>query len=201
MPKHKWNVNPPTTLAIPSLGPVHFVHSTRAKYLSITIKPGPTIRVTVPTKVSLPTARKFLHSKIPWVKKNLNKIKKLQQDNPQQNLPPINKTKAKTILTERLNLLAQKYRFSYNKLFIRNQKTRWGSCSSKNNISLNMNLIRLPQKIQDYVILHELVHTKHKNHSKKFWAEMDRLVGDGKKLKREMRKYRIVVQDYKEILI
>jgi predicted metal-dependent hydrolase len=55
-----------------------------------------------------------------------------------------------------------------------------------------MNLIRLPQKLQDYVILHELVHTKHKNHSKKFWAEMDSLVGDGKKLKREMRKYRIV---------
>ena len=56
-----------------------------------------------------------------------------------------------------------------------------------------MNLIRLPQKLQDYVILHELVHTKHKNHSKKFWAEMDKLVGDGKKLRKEMKKYRIGV--------
>ena len=54
-----------------------------------------------------------------------------------------------------------------------------------------MNLIRLPQKLQDYVIIHELVHTHHKNHSKKFWAEMDRIVGDGKKLRREMRGCRL----------
>jgi predicted metal-dependent hydrolase len=191
MPKHKWNVNPPTTLTIPSVGPVHFVHSTRAKHLSITIKPGSTIRVTVPTKVSLPTARKFLQSKIPWVKRNLNKFKILQQNYPQQNLQPINKKEAKTILTNRINLLAQKYRFPYNRLFIRNQKTRWGSCSAKNNISLNMNLVRLPRKLQDYVILHELVHTKHKNHSKKFWAEIDRYVGDGKRLRKEIKNYRL----------
>ncbi len=132
------------------------------------------------------TLSQFLLSKLPWAKKNLSKLKKLQKNYPQQSLLPINKKEAKTVLTERLNFLAQKYRFSYNKLFIRNQKTRWGSCSSKNNISLNMNLVRLPQKLQDYVILHELVHTKHKNHSKKFWAEMDRYVGDGKRLRKEM---------------
>jgi predicted metal-dependent hydrolase len=56
-----------------------------------------------------------------------------------------------------------------------------------------MNLVRLPQKLQDYVILHELVHTKNKNHSKKFWAEMDKYVGYGKKLKKEMRGCRIGV--------
>ncbi len=54
-----------------------------------------------------------------------------------------------------------------------------------------MNLIRLPQKLQDYVILHELVHTKHKNHSKKFWKEMDRYVEDGKRLRREVGRYRL----------
>lgn len=192
MPRHKWNVNP-TTLTISSLGPVLFVQSNRAKHLSITIKPDQTIKVTIPKGTSLTTAKKFLHSKIPWTKKHLNKLKKLQQDYPQNNLPPINRTKAKTILTERLNFLAHKNGFSYNRLFIRNQRTRWGSCSAKNNISLNMNLVRLPQELQDYVILHELIHTKHKNHSEKFWAEMDRLVGDGKKLKREMRECRLGV--------
>ena len=190
MPKNKCNHNP-TTLHIPSLGPVLFNHSPRAKHLSITIKPNQTIKVTIPKRVSLKTAKKFLQSKIPWAKKHLNKLQKLQKNYPQQNLLPINKKEAKTVLTERLNFLAQKYRFSYNRLFIRNQKTRWGSCSSKNNISLNINLIRLPQKLQDYVIIHELVHIRHKNHSKKFWAEMDRYVGDGKKLRKEMRKYRI----------
>jgi predicted metal-dependent hydrolase len=181
-------------LYIPSLGPVIFTRSPRARRLSITVKPDQTVKVTIPQKVSLTAAVKFLQSKIPWVKKNLDKLQKLRQNDPRQNLIPVNKKEAKTILTNRINLLAQKYKFSYNKLYIRNQKTRWGSCSSKNNISLNMNLIRLPQKLQDYVILHELVHTKHKNHSKKFWKEMDRYVGDGKRLRKEMKKYRIGVK-------
>ncbi|NIP25912.1 MAG: DUF45 domain-containing protein [Phycisphaerae bacterium] len=186
-------MNNPTTLYIPSLGPVLFTRSQRARRLSITVKPDQTVKVTIPKRVSFPAAKKFLESKIPWVKKNLNKLQKLRQNYPRQNLPPVNKKEAKTILTNRINLLAQKYKFSYNRLYIRNQKTRWGSCSSKNNISLNMNLIRLPQKLQDYVILHELVHTKHKNHSKKFWAQMDRLVGDGKRLRSQMKKYRLGV--------
>jgi predicted metal-dependent hydrolase len=181
----------PVTLHICSIGPVLFTKSTRAKHLSITIKSGPTIKVTIPKGTTLSKARKFLQSKTPWVKKHLNELKKLQRDYPQQKLPLINRIKTKTVLTRRLNLLAKKYKFSYNKLFIRNQKTRWGSCSPKNNINLNMNLVRLPQELQDYVILHELVHTKHKNHSKEFWKEMDRIVGDGKKLKRKMRRYKL----------
>ncbi len=184
-------MNNPTTLYIPSLGPVLFNRSQRARHLSITVKPDQTVKVTIPKRVSLHAAKKFLQSKIPWVKKQLSRLQKLRQNDPRQNLPPVNKREAKTILTDRINLLAQEHNFSYNRLYIRNQKTRWGSCSSKNNISLNMNLIRLPQKLQDYVILHELVHTKHKNHSKKFWKEMDRYVGDGKKLRKEMKKYRL----------
>lgn len=180
----------PVTQHICSIGPVLFSQSTRARHLSITIKPGPAIKVTIPKGTSLSKARKFLQSKTPWVKKHLKKLKNLQQGYHQQKLPPIDRTKAKTVLTRRLNLLAKKYKFSYNKLFIRNQKTRWGSCSSKNNINLNMNLVRLPQELQDYVILHELVHTKHKNHSKEFWKEVDRLAGDGKRFKRKMRRYR-----------
>ena len=190
MPGHKPNVNP-TTLTIPPLGPVLFVRSPRARHLRITIKPGPTIRVTIPRGTSLATAKRLLKSKITWAKKSLNKLRTLQQNHPQNDLLPVNRTKAKILLTKRLNFLAQKCGFSYNRLFIRNQKTRWGSCSSKNNISLNMNLIRLPQELQDYVILHELVHTKHKNHSKKFWVEIDRLAGDGRRLKRQMKQYRL----------
>ncbi|MHC4325449.1 MAG: M48 metallopeptidase family protein, partial [Planctomycetota bacterium] len=66
------------------------------------------------------------------------------------------------------------------------------SCSAKNNISLNINLARLPDELRDYVILHELVHTRIKNHSKKFWAELDKVIGGGaKELSKKLRKYRL----------
>jgi predicted metal-dependent hydrolase len=180
---------PEAIQTVPEIGPVIFADSLRAKRLSITIKLDGTVRVTIPSGVSRSTAKKFLQSKILWVRKHLDRLQKSRQNH---TVPaPINKTKAKAFLSERLRYLAQKHGYTYNRIFIRNQKTRWGSCSGKNNISLNMNLMRLPQELQDYVILHELVHTRHKNHSRKFWDHVDKLVGDSKKLKKELKKYRL----------
>ena len=67
----------------------------------------------------------------------------------------------------------------------------WGSCSYKNNISLNMKIILLPEELMDYVILHELTHTREKDHSKNFWAKMDKLVGNGKSMASRLREYRV----------
>ena len=180
-----------TTIDIPSLGPVLFAASPRAKYLSITIKPDRTIRVAIPQGVSPAAAMKFLKSKIPWAKRHLDTLQMLQQNRAQGSLPAPGITSHGSVLGARLNQLAGKYGFTYNRLFIRNQRTRWGTCSSRNNISLNINLLKLPQELQDYVMLHELAHTRHKNHSRDFWAEMDRLVGDAKKLKKQMRSYKL----------
>jgi predicted metal-dependent hydrolase len=74
---------------------------------------------------------------------------------------------------------------------MRNQRTRWGSCSNKNNINLNMKLIRLPDEMIDYVLLHELVHTRIKNHTKDFWRELDRFVGDAKAKNKRLKAYKI----------
>ncbi|MFC2022976.1 M48 family metallopeptidase [Chloroflexota bacterium] len=101
----------------------------------------------------------------------------------------IDRVKAKALLAIRLKRLAKDNGYSYNRVFIRNQKTRWGSCSIKNNISLNMKLVNLPDELIDYVVLHELVHTRRKDHSKAFWLEMDKLVGNGKKMALRLRKY------------
>jgi len=84
--------------------------------------------------------------------------------------------------------------FRFNKVSIRNQKTKWGSCSAGNNISLNMNLARLPEELRDYVILHELVHTRIKNHSREFWALLDEFVdGRAKDFSRTLKAYRLGV--------
>ena len=65
--------------------------------------------------------------------------------------------------------------------------SRWGSCSIKNNISLNILMTQIPKELQDYIILHELLHTKVKNHSKKFWKKLDLLIGDAKATQKKLK--------------
>ncbi len=96
---------------------------------------------------------------------------------------------AKEYLPERTEYLAIKYGFECEKVTVRNAKTRWGSCSGKNNISLNIHLMRLPEHLIDYIILHELCHTVEKNHGKHFWALLDSISGNAKGLDKEIKQY------------
>jgi predicted metal-dependent hydrolase len=79
---------------------------------------------------------------------------------------------ARTYITKRVQFFANKNSFTFNKIFIRSQKTKWGSCSSLSNLSFNYQLIFAPKKVIDYVIVHELCHLRQMNHSKKFWDEV-----------------------------
>ena len=169
---------------IPNIGNIYIEKSKRAKHLSISISNCARIRVAVPMFITFNQAEKFTYSKVSWLRKNLSKMKtnKIKLDKP-------NKEIARKILTKRLNDLCDKYNFSYNRLFIRNQKTRWGSCSGQNNINLNAKLILLPNELIDYVLLHELVHTRIKNHSKEFWDSLDNLILDSKKKHKELNNY------------
>lgn len=100
------------------------------------------------------------------------------------------KKEAKRVLPKQLEALAKKYSFRYSGVKIQPSKTRWGSCNSKKSINLSFYLLLLPQNLIDYVILHELCHTKVMNHSDKFWKLMDSVTdGKSKALRAEMRKY------------
>lgn len=88
------------------------------------------------------------------------------------------KAVAKSYLTERIGMLAAQNGFRFQRLFIRAQRTRWGSCSSKGNISLNWKLVKAPVYVSDYVILHELVHTEIMNHSAAFWRRVKTVAPD-----------------------
>jgi len=100
---------------------------------------------------------------------------------------------AKEYLPKRTQILSEKYKFKFNKIFIKNNKTLWGSCSGRNNINLNLHLLRLPDHLIDYVIIHELCHTVQKNHGKHFWKLMDSILGDSKKISKELRNYSIQI--------
>jgi predicted metal-dependent hydrolase len=97
---------------------------------------------------------------------------------------------AKRFLPERVEALASKFRITYAQLFLKNLKSRWGSCSSVNNINLNIQLMRLPDHLIDYVILHELAHTVHKNHGPQFWQTLQNLSGNARLYAKEMKHYR-----------
>ncbi|MFC2062531.1 M48 family metallopeptidase [Chloroflexota bacterium] len=183
------------TVEINNVGLVLFEHSKRAKRIIISVRPIKGVRVAVPYGSSFKKAMESVHTKEKWIKANFEKIKRYERSySLDSNASEKSDMKqAKLVLTGRLQQLAAKHEFTYNRVFIRNQKTRWGSCSSKNNISLNMKLVKLPEELIDYVILHELAHTRKKDHSKAFWAEMDKLVGDGKKMAKILRNYGLIL--------
>jgi predicted metal-dependent hydrolase len=174
-------------IEIERIGPVLFERSNRAKHLNISVKAPAKVRVAVPKGISFEKAKYFTHSKIGWIYKHLLKI----QLKPKIHLfdKPVDKQVAKEFLEGRIKELSDKFGYIYNKVTIRNQKTRWGSCSGKNNINLNMQLMNIPNHLIDYVILHELVHTKIKNHSPIFWGSLNRYVGNAKVVDKELKKY------------
>jgi predicted metal-dependent hydrolase len=89
------------------------------------------------------------------------------------------RAQAKAALPPRLAELAALHGFTYNSVRIKHNVSNWGSCSTKGNINLNLNLMRVPQEEADYVLLHELAHLRHPNHGPQFHALLDRLCRDG----------------------
>ena len=98
---------------------------------------------------------------------------------------------AKQYIPARVNELAAKYNFNYSKVFIKNNRTRWGSCSKKGNVNFSLHLMLLPIELIDYVILHELAHTIEHNHRKNFWEVLDKIYGNAKTVDRKLKDYRV----------
>ena len=174
---------------IAGIGSVCFTYSRRARRIIISVSDSKGVRVSIPRRTSFTRVLEFIDLKKGWIQKHLVKIQ--QNENRKKelyiHLQPINKETAIKTIKERLFYLAGEHGFKYNKVTIRAQKTRWGSCSPKNNISLNIKLVLLPETLLDYVILHELVHTRIHNHSKKFWTELDKYVKNSKAMAKRLR--------------
>jgi len=170
----------------PEVGTVKYIGNNRAKRIIISIKPE-YVRVVIPKRQSLKNAQKFVESRLDWIKTNKQSMN--VQLEKKRNLPEIDRKVARKILCRRIGELAQLHNFVYNRVSIRKQKTRWGSCSTKNNINLNANLLHLPPELMDYVLLHELVHTRVKNHSKDFWDELETVVPNARQVDRRLKDY------------
>ena len=105
-------------------------------------------------------------------------------------LTAVYRLEAKEHLPPRLAQLAANHGFKYGNISIRNNTSNWGSCSGRNNINLNLHLMKMPDHLIDYILLHELAHTRVKNHGPKFWKLLDSLTGNqASQLAKEVRKY------------
>jgi predicted metal-dependent hydrolase len=162
------------TITIASIGPVLLERSAKARRMNISVRPFKGVRVAVPKGVPFTVAEQFARSRTDWLRHHLPRMRTLEKLYRAASLTPvaIDIDVAGKVLATRLKEIAEKHGYRYNRVTIRNQKTRWGSCSSTNNISLNAKLTLLPDELRDFILLHELVHTRVKNHGPKFWAEL-----------------------------
>ena len=84
--------------------------------------------------------------------------------------------------------------FTYNRISVRNQKTRWGSCSSKNNLNFNYKVVFLPDNLTRYLIIHELCHLKYLNHSKEYWGLVKSIFPGYKKVQKELKTFKVIIK-------
>lgn len=182
------------SFAIDEFGTVEIVRHPRARRMRLRVAPGMKISVTMPPRIPLYAAKRFVKDHHGWIAEQRKKMAGKQPilDERIEALRSLDKEASKKELKSRLASLARYHGFAYNRVFVKNQKTIWGSCSSKQNINLNIQIAALPKHLQDYVLLHELVHTVVPNHSAKFWAELARVINSPEKLRAELKQYHIV---------
>jgi predicted metal-dependent hydrolase len=164
--------------------------SGRARRVRLTVQPGGRIVVTIPHAVAFGAAERFITEKRDWLMRAVARMRKIP---PKIALPRglyrEKRIEAKKIILGRIQELNAKYQFSFNTVTIRNQKTRWGSCSRKGNLSFNYRLILLPSELMDYVIVHELCHLAEFNHSRRFWELVMRIIPDALAARQTLRRY------------
>ena len=162
----------------PVLGEVTLRKSLRSRRISIRVHPGRGILVTVPFYTSYAMGVAFLESRREWAQTALERAGARNADLPEGEDVESLRAKAKAALPPRLADLAARYGFRYHRVTIKHNTSNWGSCSTKGNINLNLNLMRVPVPLRDYILLHELTHLHHADHGPAFHAELERLLAD-----------------------
>ncbi|MFA6252550.1 MAG: SprT family zinc-dependent metalloprotease [Candidatus Paceibacterota bacterium] len=164
-----------------------------SKRLRLSVNSDGEVKVTIPKWLPEKLAENFILDKVDWIIERLQKFQK--ETNPLLRLSSNDykkhKEKARIFVAERIKQINQTYGYKIGKISIRNQKTRWGSCSGRGNLNFNYKIIFLPDKIADYIIAHEICHIKEMNHSQKFWDLVSLTVPSYIKTRKELKKYKI----------
>lgn len=161
---------------------VQVIRSNR-KTIALEITPKGEVLVRAPFSMPQSEIEKFVKDKEAWIWKHLSKIEKKTEE--QSQIEPLSDAElqklgdlALKVLPQRVKLYAAQMGVSVGRITIRCQKTRWGSCTREGNLNFNCLLMLAPEEVQNYVVVHELCHRLEMNHSKRFWAEVAKVMPD-----------------------
>ena len=164
----------------------------RRRTIQIEIRQDCSIIVRAPYRISNAEISRFIDERSDWIDKNLRKMRERLDNLRITDTFTENEIKALTVLARaaippRVAEYAELMGIPYGRVTIRCQKSRWGSCSSKGNLNFNCILMKLPEEIRDYVIVHELCHISEPNHSPAFWRLVGKYCPDYKQLRKQLR--------------
>ena len=161
------------------------------KTVAIQVNSDLGVTVRAPRSALEKDIEEILKKKEAWISKHIEKIKKTKERLEAESTEKLTREKvialaeeALKVIPERVEYFAKVIGVTYGKITIRNQKTRWGSCSSKGNLNFNCLLMLAPSEVLDYVVVHELCHRKQMNHSKAFWLEVEKVLPDYKEVRK-----------------
>lgn len=175
----------------------HFTYTlirSRRRTLAIEIRRDGSILLRAPMKMPEDRLKSFILQKTGWILAQLEKVPRPEDVEKQEvaRIPEEERTRlrreAGEIFRKRADHFARKLQVSYKRITIREQKTRWGSCSSNQNLNFNWKLILAPREVLDYVVVHELCHLKEMNHSPAYWQEVEKILPDYQRQKDWLKK-------------
>ena len=161
------------------------------KTVAIQVNSDLSVTVRAPYSASEKDIEEILKKKEAWISKHIEKMKKTKERFEAEPTEKLTREKVIALAEEALKVIPARVEYfarvigvTYGKITIRNQKTRWGSCSSKGNLNFNCLLMLAPPEVLDYVVVHELCHRKQMNHSKAFWSEVEKVLPDYKEARK-----------------
>lgn len=169
--------------------------SRKARRISLTVRASRGVRVAVPWRVSFDEARRVSLDRLAWIRRTLARLERARGRCREAVLAAegLDRRAVKAVLAERLDALAREHGYSPGRLSVRCQGTLWGSASRSGRIQLNALLAVVPPDLADYVILHELVHTRVRGHGRAFWAELERRMPDARRRQARLREYSLAL--------
>lgn len=157
----------------------------RRKSLAIEITPELQVVVRAPVRMPVREINAFVQERDDWIREHLQRMAGKKRLREQHREPALSEEELQELATQAMTLIPQKVRYyaqvigvTYGRITIRNQRTRWGSCSGKGNLNFNCLLLLMPEEVLDYVVVHELCHRKEMNHSARFWEEVEKILPD-----------------------